>query len=1538
MPAPRPVALLLMLAGLSRLAEAAIPDFTRHPLAHRSNGAPASIWAPEGAPAGSPGFAAIRGFSTAGCENGGAGPCGPTVCAKPGANCSAPVPAWTAAIDQMFNSTAEGGLDLANCVWPGWSVVFSEYFPDLARLLMARKAPAVDLGGFVPGGRQEFDVHAGVPSQSYLDAGMAIMGDYFMGLDMGEQDVRYLWGYAPHTVLPGPGDHFEQYMSFRDYSFTIEWKAGGRLASLSSTVYAHYWLKSGLYTTAGAETSQSNGNAQMLYAFIRGAGKSYGVPWYGQVSIFNWFGYKIPGDPSPTHPPGPNQCIDQGSHSATCGTSLSLMKRLMYTQLLYDSCYFAFEGQWTYAASTADFKQGTITPIGTLQQQAKRFFANTTDLGQHVAHIAVMLDFFGGWARPCDNKHGGYSAVAWGNGAAWDGADYLADAVFDMAYPGYRGGAMNHDESYYLSPTPYGDSVDTILNDALPSVIGAYSHVVVAHRMTAEPQETLRKLSGFVAGGGTVIITASSVLDLGGEFAGVSVGGCQAVTEGATFSVAGEAVAEPMPLSICKITPPSNATVLASMHSEAGADAAAVRVEMPGGGAALVLAHGNYAMSTAAKTGDVFKCGIDDDPHASRQPYQLAQVARRLIDATLRNASLFDLGRNLSFVPKRVSDTQYILGVSNNQLRELPLRIESRLGRVAHVEELSLDQSEKTAVGYLPHGFEHSDLGSSTSSTIAGADMRIFRVDLEPPKVQPVVRTGLATTSSDAPRARVLLRLSARISSIRTEIEKRPSFFNYFAGVVVDSEYITSRSRRALEIEDRWLKLQGVQVVCDFTRSTNLFPGLRLIDDIPAYYNESMRVIDDVLQKLPLIRSQHAMLTLHGSAELGPAVPCANAAGQEAGANFTACFQRTLSRLAAQARILNVTLHLRASSRNEAVCGSTLPSQATFAASIDGSQHFKIAASTSMAAPAALTAMVPLLAKGAAEIVLLSSAASAPLVDMPQAQHDKLREVVQAARAADALLVLDAGFARNAAENRDAELTDAHFLRTLRSSERTKTDDQDLSFSAGFSSHMVLQRAPAKAAVYGFGAGPVTVKVVSADSAGLEKVSYSVNADAAAKADDGGTPTWKAFLKPMKAGGSYTITATGSAGSATLEHVTLGDVYFCSGQSNMALSTHYTFSADTARAAFAGGQYKGLRLFQFGGMAMNTTLASYSPRYVTASQSVATDPLHGSWYTAEQSTSVVMSNTSDKVMTAFDTFSATCLYFGLELIDALGDSAPPIGLIQSAVGGSTIEAWQANETRAECTDRMVPHAGLGGGHGGFPFMQHQPGALYYGYVTPFVNMSIFGFLWYQCVALMHSFLWAADMKLTCVAGVRIIAACGMSATLPMAQATHARSARWWRLGVRCGALCLARRIRGHRLGSQRWPAEGRKVTMRTWRTCGTLRRRALGAGTMKPSPTPLARSCTISAIRGGMRGRAMGTSSRLLATRPVAAPTTRTVSIRPVIGRAPPRRTRATRRAKPAARRARPAATGSTARTLILPPGSTGRSVRLGTRRCGGGR
>ncbi len=58
---------------------------------------------------------------------------------------------------------------------------------------------------------------------------------------------------------------------------------------------------------------------------------------------------------------------------------------------------------------------------------------------------------------------------------------------------------------------------------------------------------------------------------------------------------------------------------------------------------------------------------------------------------------------------------------------------------------------------------------------------------------------------------------------------------------------------------------------------------------------------------------------------------------------------------------------------------------------------------------------------------------------------------------------------------------------------------------------------------------------------------------------------WKALLRPtVTAGGSYTVTVSSSDVPASetleLERVTFGDVFYCSGQSNMALSLRNTFS------------------------------------------------------------------------------------------------------------------------------------------------------------------------------------------------------------------------------------------------------------------------------------------------------------------------------------------------------------------------------------------
>ena len=48
-----------------------------------------------------------------------------------------------------------------------------------------------------------------------------------------------------------------------------------------------------------------------------------------------------------------------------------------------------------------------------------------------------------------------------------------------------------------------------------------------------------------------------------------------------------------------------------------------------------------------------------------------------------------------------------------------------------------------------------------------------------------------------------------------------------------------------------------------------------------------------------------------------------------------------------------------------------------------------------------------------------------------------------------------------------------------------------------------------------------------------------------------GVPIWRVELNAQNAGGPYTIDATSDACTITLDDVMFGDVYVCSGQSNM---------------------------------------------------------------------------------------------------------------------------------------------------------------------------------------------------------------------------------------------------------------------------------------------------------------------------------------------------------------------------------------------------
>ena len=388
---------------------------------------------------------------------------------------------------------------LGNFIWPYVRMVYNTNLVEQVGELKRRGLYLFDLWGYVPGsgpGTRHRAQQFPIPRKS-LDLFERELGDRWLGMDTGEQDGRWVCGYAP-SLQPFGGDRFRNYLHFQRFFERLHRLNGNRMAALVSLNYGHYLVKEGCYTMLGAETGQALPNSQIYYSFIRGAGKQYGVPWFGNVSVWNRWGVKE------YQALGKERWGYSADAGPTKGTSLSLLKRLMYAQIFYNSVAVGFED---------GFYNGddSLSPIGRIQRGAVDWSSENGDPGVMHTPIAIMCDFLSGWCFP---RHL-YSSLlwrCWGN-VPYDEGDFFTDGVLNLLYPRYQDTSYFKDETGFNTPTPFGDCADCILSDAPAWLLRRYPVVVLTSRMrpTDELRDTLRE---YVRSGGHLVMARGNAKSL----------------------------------------------------------------------------------------------------------------------------------------------------------------------------------------------------------------------------------------------------------------------------------------------------------------------------------------------------------------------------------------------------------------------------------------------------------------------------------------------------------------------------------------------------------------------------------------------------------------------------------------------------------------------------------------------------------------------------------------------------------------------------------------------------------------------------------------------------------------------------------------------------------------------------------------------------------------------------------------------------------------------------------------------------------------
>jgi sialate O-acetylesterase len=212
---------------------------------------------------------------------------------------------------------------------------------------------------------------------------------------------------------------------------------------------------------------------------------------------------------------------------------------------------------------------------------------------------------------------------------------------------------------------------------------------------------------------------------------------------------------------------------------------------------------------------------------------------------------------------------------------------------------------------------------------------------------------------------------------------------------------------------------------------------------------------------------------------------------------------------------------------------------------------------------------------------------------------------------------------------------------------------------------------------------------------------------------------WSVILRTPQASGPYKITVMGSENTVVIDNILIGEVWLCSGQSNMVMPMQgWEQPVYQGEEEIKAADNNAIRLFIVPEKASDTPLKDVT----------------GKWVVCKPET--------------VKNFSAAAYFFGKEINSKTGY---PVGLIQSAFGGTFIHAWirieslenddQLHSTietsdklysnwKKQCEESRVANLAIPP----IPVKARnidRPAALYNAMIAPFTSFQIKGVIWYQ---------------------------------------------------------------------------------------------------------------------------------------------------------------------------------------------------------------